>query len=51
MEINVRRKIFVAYNLTMEDEELIWGYPDEIEKKIKSKNITKGEFILIIDQL
>ena len=50
-EINAKRRVFIAYNLTMEDEELIWGYPDEVEKAIKSKNITKGEFILIIDQL
>ncbi len=43
------RKIFLSYNLTMEDEELIWGKPDFVEKEIIKKNIKKGEFVIIIE--
>lgn len=43
------RKIFLSYNLTMKDEELIWGKPDIVEKEIIKKNIKKGEFVVIIE--
>ncbi len=43
------RKIFLSYNLTMEDEELIWGKPDFVEKETIKKNIKKGEFVIIIE--
>ena len=49
-EINAKRRLFIAYNLTMDNEELIWGYPDEIEKILKSKNISKGEFIVVVEE-
>jgi 16S rRNA (cytidine1402-2'-O)-methyltransferase len=46
---NINRRIFVSYNLTMEDEELLWGNPDFVEKSIFSKNIKKGEFVIIVE--
>ncbi len=43
------RKIFIPYNLTMDDETLIYGTPFEVEKIIEDKKITKGEFLIIIE--
>jgi 16S rRNA (cytidine1402-2'-O)-methyltransferase len=43
------RKIFLSYNLTMKDEELIWGKSDFVEKEVIKKNIKKGEFVIIIE--
>ena len=44
-----KRRIFISYNLTMEDEELLWGTPEFVEKKLIKKNIKKGEFVIIIE--
>jgi len=43
------RKIFIAYNLTMEDEELIWGDPASVLNKITNIGIEKGEFLILIE--
>jgi len=48
---NSPREICIAYNLTMEDETIIWGNIKEIEKKIKILNIKKGEYIIIINKI
>jgi 16S rRNA (cytidine1402-2'-O)-methyltransferase len=42
------RKIYIPYNLTMEDEEILYGNAKEIEDLIIRKNITKGEFLIFI---
>ncbi|MBN2546871.1 MAG: 16S rRNA (cytidine(1402)-2'-O)-methyltransferase [Spirochaetes bacterium] len=50
-KLNSQRDICIAYNLTMEDETIIWGNIKEIEKKIKLLNIKKGEYIIIINKI
>lgn len=50
-ELASNRMIFIAYDLTMESEELIWGIPNEVDKELDKKNIKKGEFILIINKI
>lgn len=50
-KLNSQREICIAYNLTMEDETIIWGNIKEIEKKIKILNIKKGEYIIIINKI
>jgi len=45
------RKIYIPYNLTMEDEFLFYGTPAEVICLIENKNITKGEFLIIIEDM
>jgi 16S rRNA (cytidine1402-2'-O)-methyltransferase len=42
------RQVYLALNLTMTDETLIWGRAEDIEKHVNEKNIKKGEFLIII---
>lgn len=48
-DINSKRKVFLAYNLTMENEFLIWGSPGKIKQNLQKQNIKKGEFIIIVE--
>lgn len=43
------RRIFISYNLTMEDEEFFWGKPEFVEKKLINRSLKKGEFVVIIE--
>ncbi len=43
------RRIFIPYNITMEDELLVWGEPKDVLKTLQKNNITKGEFLLVIE--
>jgi 16S rRNA (cytidine1402-2'-O)-methyltransferase len=42
------RQIAIAYNLTMPDEQVLRGWPDELYQTITRTGM-KGEFVLIID--
>jgi 16S rRNA (cytidine1402-2'-O)-methyltransferase len=44
------RKIFLPYNLTLPDEKLFYGHPDEVESEIIRNNINKGEFFIFIEE-
>jgi 16S rRNA (cytidine1402-2'-O)-methyltransferase len=43
------RNIFIACDLTLPTEFLIWGKPAQILQKLKQKKIKKAEFIVIIE--
>ena len=49
-KIAPKRKIFVPYNLTMKNEELFWGLPKNVNENIEEKKITKGEFLVVIEE-
>jgi len=43
------RRVFIPYNLTMEDEKLFYGSISQVEKQIIESNVKKGEFLIIIE--
>jgi len=44
------RKIFIPFNLTMEDEQLFYGSVIEVENKLNKMNIEKGEYLIFIER-
>ncbi|MBS4028987.1 MAG: 16S rRNA (cytidine(1402)-2'-O)-methyltransferase [Ignavibacteriales bacterium] len=44
------RKISVAFNLTMEDETIVRGFPSELYKHFSETN-PKGEFVIVVENL
>ncbi|RCK77658.1 MAG: rRNA small subunit methyltransferase I [Ignavibacteriae bacterium] len=45
-----KRRICLAYNLTMEDEEIFYGNAEELLKIVSERKL-KGEFVLILENL
>ena len=43
------RKIYLPFNLTMEDEMIFYDKPKNIEKDIQKIGIKKGEFLIVIE--
>lgn len=43
------RRIYIPFNLTMESEQLFWGRPGEVLKRLEKANVEKGEFIIFIE--
>ncbi len=43
------RRVYVPINLTQSSEKLFYGKIDDVYNKIKSANITKAEFLIIIE--
>lgn len=48
-EVLPNRKVFLAYNLTLENETLFYGKSEEIFSSLTQKGIKKGEYIIIIE--
>jgi 16S rRNA (cytidine1402-2'-O)-methyltransferase len=44
-----QRKIYIPFNMTMEDEDLFYGYPEKVEELLEKRNIEKGEFLVFIE--
>ena len=43
------RKIYIPYNMTLEDERIFYGKPERILKELENNNIEKGEFLVFIE--
>ena len=43
------RKVYIPLDLTMKQERLFYGNINDVYEKIKESNITKGEFLIIIE--
>jgi 16S rRNA (cytidine1402-2'-O)-methyltransferase len=49
--INKDRMVFIAFNLTMDDEQLFSGRIDAVERQILQKELKKGEFVILIQDM
>jgi 16S rRNA (cytidine1402-2'-O)-methyltransferase len=48
-EVLANRKVFLAYDLTLESEAFFYGKSDEIMSSLAQKGIKKGEYIIIFE--
>jgi 16S rRNA (cytidine1402-2'-O)-methyltransferase len=50
-EVMGRRKVFLAYDLTLENEAFFYEFAETIIKELNQKEIKKGEFIIILEPM